>query len=116
VKHLFALFAVLFFVVAPAFADEPPYVDTTCGGWVNDVWVPNGKCVPENTEIRHDTVSGTITSVSGHLVTVQQATKSVIINDKPALDAKQTGKVAVGRIIVAYGFWQGANFYATALY
>jgi hypothetical protein len=54
--------------------------------------------------------------VKGHLVTVQQSTQSVVINDKPALDAKQSGKVAVGRIIVAYGFWQGENFYATAIY
>jgi hypothetical protein len=77
------------------------------------VWVPNGKCTDE---IKHDTVSGTITFVKGHLVTLQQATKTVIINDQPALDAKHTGKVAVGRMIVAYGYWQDANFYATAIY
>jgi hypothetical protein len=116
VKHFYAILVVVLFGFAPVFADEPPYVDTTCGGWVNDDWVPNGKCVPENPEIKHATVSGTITSVKGHLVTVQQATQEVVINDKPALDAKQSGKVAVGRIIVAYGFWQGQNFYATAIY
>jgi hypothetical protein len=60
-------------------------------------------------------VTGTITFVKGHLVTVQQATRTVVINDKPALDSQKTGKVAVGRQIVAYGYWQGDNFYATRI-
>ena len=105
----------LFFSFAPTFADDQPYIDGVCGNWVDDQWVPNGKC-PDVADVKHDTVSGTITVVKGHLVTVQQATRTVVINDQPALDSKQTGKVAVGRNIVAYGFWRDSNFYATAIY
>ncbi|MBV8163231.1 MAG: hypothetical protein JOZ91_03085 [Candidatus Eremiobacteraeota bacterium] len=104
-------------VTAVATADETPtYVDTACGTWVNDDWVANGSCPPENTHLRHDSVTGTITAVKGHLVTVQQSNNTVVINDKPALDAKQSGKVAVGRMIVAYGYWLDNNFYATGIY
>src|SRR5690348_12889162 len=100
---LCAFLAASVFGLATALADETPaptiYLDTACGTWVNDEWVPNGKCPPDSEHLRHDTLSGTITIVKGHLVTVQQATRSVVINDQPALDAKQTGKVAVGRTI-----------------
>ena len=103
--------------IVPALADEaPPYTDTQCGSWVNDDWVPNGNCPPDSDHIRHDHLAGTITAVKGHLVTIQQATRTVVFNDQPALDAKQTGKVAVGRQVVAYGYWLDGNFYATALY
>ena len=115
-KYFYAAVIALLFGFAPAFADEAPYNDATCGTWVNDVWVPNGNCVAESSDLRHDTVAGTITIVKGHLVTLQQATRTVVINDQPALDAKQTGKVAVGRVVVAYGFWRSGNFYATAIY
>lgn len=60
-------------------------------------------------------VNGTITSVSGHLVTLQQANGTIVINDQPALDNKTTGNVAVGRQVVAVGYWRGGTFYATAL-
>lgn len=110
------LFAALLFNLAPAFADESTYIDTSCGSWVNDEWVPNGNCPPDSSHRRHDHVSGTISIVKGHLVTVQQSNRQVVINDQPALDAKQTGKVAVGRMIVAYGYWLDDNFYATAIY
>jgi hypothetical protein len=53
--------------------------------------------------------------VAGHLVTIQQTDKSVVINDQPALNNKLTGKVAVGRQVVAHGYWDGATFYATLL-
>lgn len=99
--------------MSPALADPSPYVDTSCGSWVNDQWVPSGNC---DEVLQHGTVTGTITVVKGHLVTVQQATRDVTIDDQPALDAKQTGKVAVGRVIVAYGYWKDNNFFATAIY
>ena len=116
-KHIYAILvsAIVALGVMPALADSP-YVDTACGTWINDEWVPNGTCPPGVITIRHDTVSGTITSVKGHLVTVQQSTRTLVINDQPALTAKQTGKVAVGRMIVAYGYWMDNNFYATAIY
>ena len=60
-------------------------------------------------------IAGTITAVSGHLVTLQQARGSVVINDQPALNKKTTGDVAVGRQIIAIGYWRGGTFYANAL-
>ncbi|MHB8592343.1 MAG: hypothetical protein ACYDBO_10160 [Vulcanimicrobiaceae bacterium] len=60
-------------------------------------------------------VSGTITAVSGHLVTLQQARGTIVINDQVALNRKMTGNVAVGRQIVAVGHWRNGTFYATAL-
>ena len=117
VKHLIcAIFVAAAFGLAPAFADTPPYVDTACGTWVNDEWIPNGNCTPDSGRVRHDEVTGTITAVKGHLVTVQQTARAVVINDQPALNAKQTGKVAVGRQIVAYGYWLDGTFYATGIY
>jgi len=108
--------AITAFFAAPHKASAQVYIDTRCGTWVNDVWVPNGSCAPEGPQLRHDSVAGTITSVSGHLVTVQQTNRTMTINDQPALDRQQTGKVAVGRQIVAYGYWDGGTFYATGIY
>ncbi|MBV8082948.1 MAG: hypothetical protein JO293_05135 [Candidatus Eremiobacteraeota bacterium] len=100
---------------APAIADTT-YIDTSCGTWVNDEWVPNGNCPPETDHLRHTQVAGTITSVKGHLVTLQQTDRAVVINDQPALERQQTGKVAVGRMVVAYGYWMDGTFYATSIY
>jgi hypothetical protein len=91
----------------------PPYVDTACGSWQGDVWTPNGQC--PSTVYKHEVVNGTIVSVKGHLVTVQQTTKQVVIDDSAALNNQSSGRVAVGRQIVAHGYWQGENFYATAI-
>ena len=60
-------------------------------------------------------VRGNITAVSGHLVTVSNGTNSIVINDQPALNRKLTGSVAVGRSIVAIGYWHGGTFYATTI-
>ena len=60
-------------------------------------------------------VSGTITYVKGHLVTLQQTNQQVVINDEPGLLARETGKIAVGRQVVAIGYWQGGTFYATRI-
>lgn len=114
-RLLLILGLIVAFGLAPALADQT-YMDTSCGTWVNDTWVPNGNCPPDSEHLRHDQVTGTITSVSGHLVTLQQSNRSVVINDQPALDAKQTGKVAAGRMVVAYGYWLDGTFYATAIY
>src|SRR5580704_10631028 len=101
---------------AAAYAQEsssPPYVDTSCGTWQGDTWTPNGTCTGDVK--RHARVEGTITIVKGHLVTVQQSTGTVVIDDTPALNNQFTGKVAVGRRIVAHGYWDGDNFYATII-
>jgi hypothetical protein len=59
-------------------------------------------------------ISGTITSVNGHLVTIQRSTGTITVNDQPALNNQTTGNVAVGRQVVARGYWQGGTFYATS--
>ncbi|HXO17518.1 MAG TPA: hypothetical protein VN909_05060 [Candidatus Dormibacteraeota bacterium] len=89
-----------------------PYSDTNCGSWQGDTWAPNGNCP---TAYKHEVVAGTIVSVKGHLVTLQQTTKQVVIDDSSALSNQNSGRVAVGRQIVAHGYWQGENFYATAI-
>jgi hypothetical protein len=90
-----------------------PYVDTVCGSWKDDTWVTNGTCTGEVK--KHARVEGTITMVKGHLVTIQQTTGTLVIDDTPALDNKFTGKVAVGRRVVAHGYWVGENFYASMM-
>lgn len=87
----------------------------TCGAWVNGVWVPNGSCAKDPYAGTYGMVSGTITSVSGHLVTIQRSTDKIVINDSPALNRQTTGRVAVGRQIVARGFWRDGTFYATSI-
>jgi hypothetical protein len=91
------------------------YGDPVCGVWANGVWQGNGHCPDYAVGPRRARVAGTITAVKGHLVTIQQATKTIVINDQPALNRQTTGRVAVGRQIVAYGYWHDQNFYATAL-
>lgn len=115
-KTLFILTAAAFgasVAVASAQAPPPPYVDTACGAWQGNTWVPNGACT--TTAYKHEILAGTITSVKGHLVTVQQTTGTVVIDDSAALLNQSTGRVAVGRQIVAHGYWVGNNFYATAV-
>jgi hypothetical protein len=53
--------------------------------------------------------------VKGHLVTLQQTTGAVVVDDSAALNNQSSGRVAVGRQIVAHGYWNGNNFYATAI-
>lgn len=94
-------------------APPPPYVDSACGAWQGDTWVPNGTCAA--TAYKHEVVAGTITIVKGHLVTLQQTKGTVVIDDSAALSNQTSGRVAVGRQIIAHGYWQGENFYATAI-
>jgi hypothetical protein len=98
---------------APAAQAAPPYVDSDCGVWQDDTWVPNGKCTA--TVYKHARVEGTIVSVKGHLVTLQQTSGQVVVDDTIALRDQNSGRVAVGRRVVAHGYWQNNNFYATAL-
>lgn len=98
---------------APPPPAAPPYVDTACGSWQADVWTPNGNC--PTTLYKHEVVAGTIVSVKGHLVTLQQTNKQVVIDDSAALNNQSSGRVAVGRQIVAHGYWEAGNFYATAI-
>jgi hypothetical protein len=93
---------------------QTTYNDVSCGTWNGDTWVPNGSC-GDPTLHRHERVSGTITAVKGHLVTVQQTERALVVNDAPALSNQLTGKVAVGRQIVAHGYWDSGTFYATLI-
>ncbi|MBV9270687.1 MAG: hypothetical protein JO165_06310 [Candidatus Eremiobacteraeota bacterium] len=86
-----------------------------CGSEVNGAWVANGNCPDEHGMMRRAFVRGTITSVKGHLVTLQQSRGSVVIDDTPALNAQTSGKVAVGRQVTAVGYWKDGTFYATEL-
>ncbi|MBV9272072.1 MAG: hypothetical protein JO165_13340 [Candidatus Eremiobacteraeota bacterium] len=65
---------------------------------------------------QHSRVVGTITHVSGHLVTVQQSNGTIVIDNHIALQRQKTGQVAVGRRIVALGFWRHGTFYATSIH
>jgi hypothetical protein len=103
---------------APAFAQSGPsdrYGDPVCGAWVNGVWQDNGQCPGYVAGPQRTRISGTITFVRGHLVTVQLADKQLVINDEPALYRETTGRVAVGRQIVAFGYWRDGSFYATEI-
>lgn len=108
-----------------------------CGGWSNGAWTPNGNCVDETTTTTTVTtqreaampgderatapmaadrvpqrVTGTITAVRGHLVTIAQSNNDLVIDDQPALDNEATGRVAVGRVVTAHGYWHDGTFYA----
>jgi hypothetical protein len=96
--------------MAPA-ADAAQYPD--CGTWQSGTWVASGKCGASDYRSH---VAGTITSVKGHLVTLQQTTQSLVINDEPALQRQDSGKVAVGRQASAIGSWRNGTFYATGLH
>ncbi len=99
-------------LAVPAGAQTPPYVDSSCGTWQGDTWVANASCASD--VHKHERVSGTITIVKGHLVTVQQS-------DRPGnrrfarLKNELHGCVAVGRQIVNGGYWDNGTFYATLL-
>jgi hypothetical protein len=94
-----------------------------CGAMQDSVWVSNGNCVDDATAVAADEadgrqrgrVTGTITSVSGHMVTLEQSSSSLVVNDQPALNRRESGKVAVGRSVVAHGYWLSGTFYATSL-
>ncbi len=98
-------------VAQPAAPDAAPAPD--CGTWQSGTWVPSGAC-GANDYRSH--VAGTVTAVKGHLVTLQQSTQSMVINDQPALERQDTGKVAVGRQVYAVGYWRSGTFYATSLH
>lgn len=91
------------------------YGDPVCGVWANGVWQDNGQCPGYAVGPTRARVAGTIVFVRGHLVTLQLSDRQLTINDEPALRRQETGRVAVGRQIVAYGYWNDGNFYATAL-
>ena len=103
-----------------------------CGAWVNGAFQANGNCVTETittttnsqpvamtgsapAPMRYgERVSGQITNVSGHLVTLQHGNNTLIVDDSRALNREDTGHVAQGRDIVAHGYWEDGTFYASS--
>jgi hypothetical protein len=59
------------------------------------------------------TLHGTIIGVNGHLVTIQQANRTLVVNDSPALSRLASGRVATGRQVVMHGYWEGGTYYVT---
>jgi hypothetical protein len=41
--------------------------------------------------------------------------QTVVINDEPALSRMATGRLYTGRVITAYGYWNGGEFVATRI-
>jgi hypothetical protein len=105
-----------------------------CGAWTDGAWTPNGNCVTETTTTTTTTqaapststqvvavpvsgrvaehISGKITAVNGHMITMQQGDHTLIVDDSRALSREDTGKVATGRAVVAHGYWEDGVFYA----
>ena len=90
------------------------YGDPMCGVWMNGTWQDNGHCPGYTVGPQRVRIAGTIVAVQGNMVTVQSRHRTVTVNDRPALRREMTGRVAVGRQIVAYGYWRNDVFYATA--
>lgn len=109
-----------------------------CGAWQNGTWVPNGNCVqdtapssttttvvvpPNSTQQMQsarpdrtwERLHGTIIGVNGHLVTLQQSSRTLVVNDSPALGREDTGRVATGRQVTVHGYWEGGVFYVTRI-
>jgi hypothetical protein len=61
-----------------------------------------------------DRLTGTITSVNGSQVMLQQSTRTIVVNDQPALNRQMTGVVAVGRSVIADGYWLHGTFFVTS--
>jgi|GEM_PF-5777424 len=86
-------------------------------GWQNPN-NPHFNCNPngQNGQNGNQTLRGTITQVNGNQVTLMAGFGNfVTINDQPALDNQQSGRVVVGRYVTAYGYYQNGIFYATSM-
>jgi len=61
-------------------------------------------------------IRGTIVGVNGNQVRLMEGFGQFItIDDQPALNNQQTGRVVVGRYVTAYGYYQNGIFYATSM-
>jgi hypothetical protein len=105
-----------------------------CGAWMNGAFQANGNCVTETTTTTTNTqpvamapggggpaptrfaerVSGQITNVSGHLITLQHGNSTLIVDDSRALNRQDTGHVSSGRDVIAHGYWEDGTFYASS--
>lgn len=61
-------------------------------------------------------VRGMIVAVNGNQVAIAQSGGApILVNDGPALQNRLSGPVAVGRYVVAFGYWQSGVFFATRI-
>jgi hypothetical protein len=82
----------------------------TCGVYANDAWTLNSTCSD-----KHLRLSGVITMVKGTMVSIQQADRTITIDDRPAIKNQTSGRVAVGRSVIVHGYWDTGMFYATRI-
>ena len=88
------------------------YQSSPCGYWAQGAWIGTA-CQPQR---RRVAVNGTIIGVDNNLLTVQVGpARTVIVNDEPALNDMDTGHIYTGRVITAYGHWNGQEFIATSI-
>ncbi len=98
--------------VATDCAQPPAYQSSPCGYWSEGEWVPE----PCHPRANHSAISGTIVGVSANRLTVQTGPmQAVVVNDEPALNARDTGRIYAGRLITAYGYWNGGEFVAMSI-
>jgi hypothetical protein len=106
---------------APSMAQMYGGNNPDCGYMSGGQWVSNGNCDPNNHPwadgARHrGQLRGTIIAVNGNMVTVRTWHRGrITFNDGPALRRQTSGRVAVGRDIVANGFWRNGEFLATSI-
>jgi hypothetical protein len=100
-------------IATPCATPYAPYQQpSSCGYWSQGMWVPT-PCAPRR---QHAAVSGTIVGVDENMLTVAVGpSQTVIVNDGPALNRLDTGHIYTGRIITAYGYWNGEEFVATSI-
>lgn len=113
---------------ASGLGPDSPY----CGAWVGSVWKPNGNCtVPAasrttNTTIAAETssattngtpnsvqqrVHGMIVGWSDNMLTLQRGKLQLTVNDQPAIDHHATGRIEMGRKVIAEGYWKDGTFF-----
>jgi hypothetical protein len=109
-----------------------------CGAWLAGAFQANGNCVTETTTTTttmpatttatsvmaaapvvaagparvNERVSGKITIVNKHMITLQHGDRTLVVNDSRALNLNDTGHVATGRDVIAHGYWEDGTFYA----
>jgi hypothetical protein len=86
-----------------------------CGYWSSGVWVSTA-CAPAPPPEHRQAVSGVIVGIDNDMLTLQTGPyRTIAVNDGPALDRMATGHIYRGRMITAYGYWDGEQFVATSI-
>lgn len=92
--------------------EQPSYQSSPCGYWSQGTWIAS-PCAPRR---QRAAVSGTVVGISNNMLTVQTGpAQTVVVNDEPALNRMDTGRIFTGRVITAYGYWDGGEFIATSI-